>query len=126
MKVEDILQLNAELGAFLAEPINLGLKYKLTVFLKQLNSHIEPTMKMREELIRKHADGGNEIKAKLEDGKDNPKIKEFLDDYKEVTGVLVNLTECPEIEDTIINSIVSKNNYPKIYEYLLKETKKVA
>jgi len=121
LKVEDILSLNAETTAFLREQINLGLKYKLTTFLKKLGEYVKPALEQRDDIIRELAPDGMNIKMKLEDGTENPAIKEFEAKYKEVTSVEVTFNDVPEIEATVLSNIVSTNNYPLIYKFLLKE-----
>jgi len=121
ISVGDMINLSTEVSVFLGENISLALKYKLTKFLKRLSEHTKPALEQRDEIIKKLAPDGMTIKNKLEDGTDNPLMKEFNEQFKQITTVEENLTECPEIALTDLEVIKSQNNYPLLYNFLLKE-----
>ena len=120
LTVEEILQLNAEVAVFLREPISLGLKYKLTIFGKKMSEYTAPALEEQDNIIKKLAPTTWSIEQKLEDGTVNPVFTQFKEEFGKVLGVSVELTDCPEIEVNVLDNIVSNNNYPSIYKYLLK------
>lgn len=118
MKVEEVIQLNAETSVFLRETINLGLKYKITRFLTQLGEITKPALTERDNLIKRLSADGQEIKAKLEDGTDNPALEEFKKEYQLILNVEETI-DCPEIEPSVLEKVTSNNNYPLLYKYLV-------
>lgn len=120
MIAQELLNLVDELVLFMREPINIGTKFQLDLFLNSLLEIKQHILKTRSEIIFAIEPSGK-IEPKNEAGEINPKIKEFSDSYNKVLEQNIPVKDIPVIYIPELN-FVTPNDYQMMFKHIIKKS----